>query len=107
MEPRLLPWSGPNGKQAFLCTDDPDGLLSRLADNMEASQLRTGSEVVDTARQVLAERHEDPIAVRFIARRLLASLSDVLRVCESRGARLGIAPDQDPEAADEGPEEPQ
>jgi hypothetical protein len=40
-ELRLLPWSGPEGKPCYLSTDDQNGYMSRLADNIESVQLGT------------------------------------------------------------------
>ncbi|MEU1317876.1 hypothetical protein [Streptomyces tibetensis] len=90
--PRLLPWLSAEGNPCYLVTDDNGGYLSRLADELEAVQLATGTDVLGLAREVL----DDPAApyreVRFAGIRLAECLSDALRVAESRGMRLP-APD--------------
>jgi hypothetical protein len=35
--PRLLPWTTPEGKPCYLSTDSDDSLLSRLADDVRQS----------------------------------------------------------------------
>lgn len=53
---RLLPWEGEGGKPCFLSADRTDGtggVLSRLADEIEAEQLCDGAEVLKGAVAVL------------------------------------------------------
>ncbi|MGW3080678.1 hypothetical protein ACWC9F_09655 [Streptomyces sp. NPDC001110] len=71
-ELRLLPWSGPDDKPCYLSTDDPDGYMSRLADNIEAVQLRTAADLLADALGALG--HD-----------LTGALRNVLRVAISRG----------------------
>lgn len=52
---RLLPWSGPEGKPCYLFTDDSDGFLSRMADDMETMQLRMAEEIVEFAGEARAD----------------------------------------------------
>lgn len=86
---RLLPWSGPDGKRAYLSTDaSGNSFLSRLADDIEAVQLSNGAEVLEHARKILGDQSSTREELRFTALRLTESLSDALRVAESRGARL-------------------
>jgi hypothetical protein len=86
--PRLLPWPTPEGKPCYLVTDDNGSRLSRLADDLEATQLATGADVLGLARTVL----DDPVSpyteVRYAGIRLAECLTDALRVAESRGMRL-------------------
>jgi len=92
---RLLPWSSPDGKPCFLDTDDDGGVMSRLADNIEAAQTGTGTEVLATAKSVLADPHADSPELRLALAWAVDSLGDVLRVAESRGARLLVlVPDE-------------
>jgi hypothetical protein len=53
LAPRLLPWPSPEGKPCYLVTDHAGGYLSRLADDLEAAQLATGTDVLGLARAVL------------------------------------------------------
>ncbi|MFH8837329.1 hypothetical protein [Streptomyces sp. NPDC017868] len=87
-ELRLLPWSGPDGKPCFLSTDDTGGPLSRLADNTEAAQLDASTELLEHAKEVLADAESEPAELRLLARDLTEALRDTLRVAVSRGHRL-------------------
>jgi hypothetical protein len=92
MEPttprRLLPWPSPEGKPCYLVTDNEGGYLARLADDMEATQLATGAEVLGCARKVLADPMSPQTEVRYAGVRLAECLGDALRVALSRGMRL-------------------
>jgi hypothetical protein len=87
---RLLPWTGPEGKPCYLSTDDQDGYMSRLADNVEAVQLGTATELLEQASDALADRDVDPAVVERLARELVGALRDVLRVAASRGHLLAV-----------------
>lgn len=102
--PRLLPWEQ-DGHPCYLSTDGgPDSVMSRLADDMEAVQLGIGAQVLKGARGVLANPVSAHAELRYVGLRLAECLSDVLRVAESRGARLpgpeGDGPRRRPAAAD-------
>jgi len=86
--PRLLPWTSPEGKPCYLSTDRGDSLLSRLADDVEAAQLHSAEQVLSGARAVLADPKAGEHAMRFALTRAVESLADALRVAVSRGARL-------------------
>ncbi|WP_406493904.1 hypothetical protein OHB06_24655 [Streptomyces sp. NBC_01604] len=92
--PRLLPWPSPDGKPCYLVTDSRGGYLSRLADDLEATQLATGADVLGLARAVLDDPASPYTEVRYAGLRLAECLTDALRVAESRGLRL---PDPDAE----------
>ncbi|UXY28856.1 hypothetical protein [Streptomyces sp. HUAS TT20] len=85
--PRLLPWTGSEGKPCYLITDDRDGPLSRLADATESVQLGMGGQLLAHAREILPDT--PPGELRFLAECLTHALDDALRVAESRGRRLG------------------
>ncbi|KQX37487.1 hypothetical protein ASD97_07215 [Streptomyces sp. Root63] len=87
-ELRLLPWSGPGDKPCYLSTDDPDGYMSRLADNIEAVQLGTAAELLEMASERLADDDAEPIELRHLGHALTGALKDVLRVAVSRGHLL-------------------
>ncbi|GGQ04407.1 hypothetical protein GCM10010233_21350 [Streptomyces pseudogriseolus] len=87
-ELRLLPWTGPDGKPCFLSTDDNDGHMSRLADNLESVQLGMATELLDQALDMLAEADTEPNDLRLLAKDLTGALRDTLRVATSRGHRL-------------------
>ncbi|WP_431043391.1 hypothetical protein ACQUSR_16845 [Streptomyces sp. P1-3] len=93
--PRLLPWSGPAGQPSYLVTDGgTDSHLWQLADEMEALQLRMGTEMIQHARALVDERKADARALRFLVNRLTEALTDALRVAESRGMRLDASNDE-------------
>ncbi|WP_073947212.1 hypothetical protein [Streptomyces kebangsaanensis] len=87
-ELRLLPWTGPDGKPCFLSTDDSDGYLSRLADNIESAQLGMATELLDQALDMLADTDTEPDDLRLLAKDLTGALRDTLRVATSRDHRL-------------------
>ncbi len=86
--PRLLPWPSPAGKPCYLVTDRGGGYVSRLADELEATQLATGADVLGLARAVLDDPASPYTEVRYAGLRLAECLTDALRVAESRGMRL-------------------
>ncbi|MFD4118444.1 hypothetical protein ACFWSJ_34010 [Streptomyces niveus] len=85
---RLLPWATPEGKPCFLSADRDGGVLSKLADSVEVAQTNTGTEVLGGVRAVLADPKVGDRELRFALARVTEALGDVLRVAESRGARL-------------------
>lgn len=89
LPPRLLPWASPEGNPCWLSTDDPDSLMSRLADDVEDEQIECGEQVWAGARAVLADRAAGERAVRFALTRATESLGDLLRIARSRGGRMG------------------
>ncbi|MFJ4007554.1 hypothetical protein ACIPWL_29455 [Streptomyces sp. NPDC090023] len=103
---RLLPWTN-EGKACWLSPASEGSVISAMADVMEAEQVRDGREVLAHARRLMeGDPNElDLHVLKFIAVRLTECLSDVLRVAESRGIRLGVAdpnPDDDVEELFEG-----
>lgn len=85
---RLLPWSH-DGKPAVLVTDGTETFLSRLADAVEEQQIQTATVILGLAKPMVKgtanlSAHE----LRWIACRLVESLTDVLNICESRGRRI-------------------
>ncbi|MER5257521.1 hypothetical protein [Streptomyces sp. NPDC002855] len=88
-ELRLLPWSGPGGgKPCYLSTDDSNGHMSRLADNIEAVQLGMAAELLEQVEEVLAGEDADLEALRLLVTDLTGALRDALRVATSRGHLL-------------------
>ncbi|WP_326694575.1 hypothetical protein [Streptomyces sp. NBC_01766] len=53
--PRLLPWTGPAGKPAYLL-DGGAGRISRIADTIERDQLGMADDLLDDAAEALADR---------------------------------------------------
>lgn len=84
-ELRLLPWSSPGGKPCYLSTDDPDGYMSRLADNIEAIQLGTASELLEEASGALDNQGTSLDEMRCLVTELTGALRDVFRIAMSRG----------------------
>jgi hypothetical protein len=87
---RLLPWPTPEGNPCYLSTEDPNGFLSRLADDMETAQLAIGADMLGHAREVVADPASSNRELRFTVARLSECLFDALRVADSRGGRLRV-----------------
>lgn len=85
--PRLLPWTTPEGRPAYL-VGDGTGYLSRVADNIESVQLGMAGDLLDHAADMLTDHTVTPAQLRFLLARMTESLTDVHRIAESRGARL-------------------
>ncbi|WP_406421609.1 hypothetical protein OH809_16870 [Streptomyces sp. NBC_00873] len=86
---RMLPWTGPDGRVCLLVTDrQAPGVVSRVADQIEAVQLGMGVELIGHAEELLADPKADAGQVRYLAARLTEALRDAVRVAASRGARL-------------------
>ncbi|MGM9380551.1 hypothetical protein [Streptomyces antibioticus] len=86
---RLLPWKGPEGKPAHLITDDAHSPLSLLADRIENQQVNNAAVIVELARPMVGEEAKlTADELRWIAGRLIESLTEVLNVAESRAQRL-------------------
>ncbi|MDT0548230.1 hypothetical protein [Streptomyces lonegramiae] len=95
--PRLLPWPDSAGKRCYLVTDDDgNGRLSRLADEMEAMQLRAGAELLCHVGKMLGDHKVGVGELRFLVKSLCEALHDALRVAESRGGRLPARADGEP-----------
>lgn len=99
---RLLPWNSPDDKPCLLSSDGSRGVMTRYADSVEAAQMVIGAETLADLGKLLA----DPAAccrhLRPLLQRAADSLSDVMRVAESRGDRLPALDDdlEEPEAED-------
>lgn len=90
-ELRLLPWSGPEGKPCYLSTDDSDGHMSRLADNIEAVQLGMAAELLEQAQEVLDDPDTEAQVLQLLALDLTRALQDALRAATSRGHLLAAS----------------
>ncbi|MGX1853082.1 hypothetical protein [Streptomyces sp. NPDC055299] len=95
---RLLPWEGEGGKPCFLSADGAGGVLSRLADEIEAEQLCDGAEVLKGAVAVLDDGKAGEHAVRLALRATTQAFGNVLRIADSRGARLPVSAEDDHKA---------
>ncbi|WP_055526887.1 hypothetical protein, partial [Streptomyces graminilatus] len=96
-----LPWPSPEGNPCFLVHGSEGGYVTRLADEMEAMQLTTGTDVLGLARKVLDDPLSPATEVRYAGVRLAECLGDVLRVAESRGMRLPVPDVDDADDADD------
>ncbi|PNG93788.1 hypothetical protein SMF913_29253 [Streptomyces malaysiensis] len=76
--------------------ENSDSPLSQLADEMEAVQLHTASELLGRAGMLLADPTAGEVEMRFLVKRLCEGLRDTLRVAESRGGRLPALSDGEP-----------
>jgi hypothetical protein len=92
---RLLPWVTPDGKPCYLSASGSQSMMSRLADGVEEEQTAAGAEVLEEALKALALTENDPKALRAALRQTATSLGNVLRVAESRGARIPVHDDED------------
>ncbi|MGJ5896851.1 hypothetical protein DF268_18975 [Streptomyces sp. V2] len=91
---RLLPWTTLDGRPCYLSPDPSGkGRITRLADEIEATQMDTAVEVLGHAKVLLDDPDSAPREVRFAGRRLAECLRDTVRVAESRGRRLGVGDD--------------
>ncbi|OEU96176.1 hypothetical protein [Streptomyces oceani] len=87
---RRLPWRTDSGKPAYLSTDDPSGLLSTMADTVEASMLGNAEQVLWLTRHLLTEETTlTARELRFTTRRLTECLHDCVDLARMRGERLG------------------
>jgi hypothetical protein len=85
---RLLPWTE-NDKPAYLSTHNTETYLSRLADTVENQQTEAAAVILGLARPMVEDTTDlTTDELRWIARRLCESLTDALRVCESRAGRI-------------------
>ncbi|MGV9254517.1 hypothetical protein [Streptomyces sp. NPDC003697] len=86
---RLLPWSGLEGRPAHLVTDGTATPLSLLADRIEEQQIQTAIVILGLAKPMIEGTASLTTGeLRWVCRRLVESLTDVLNVCESRGRRI-------------------
>ncbi|MFF5408739.1 hypothetical protein ACF06I_12600 [Streptomyces albidoflavus] len=94
---RLLPWKEEDGKSCYL-SGEPNGYLTRVADSIEKVQLGMAQDLLAHADDLLSSPKALAGELHYLAARLTESLDQVLRVAESRGARL---PDPDEEEEEE------
>ncbi|OEV04018.1 hypothetical protein AN219_37550 [Streptomyces nanshensis] len=87
---RRLPWDTPSGNACYLSTDNPYGLLSTMADEVEAEMLRDGTKVLNGAKAVISDPKAGEEALRRALKSATEALHDVLRVAESRGTQLSL-----------------
>ncbi|MFF9685796.1 hypothetical protein [Streptomyces sp. NPDC014623] len=86
-EVRLLPWAGLDDKPCYVLGDG-SGYVSRVADDVESIQLGMAVELLDHAADMLDDRQVSAAQLRYVVARMAEALRDVLRIAESRGARL-------------------
>ncbi|MEV5015381.1 hypothetical protein ACIGW1_18420 [Streptomyces sp. NPDC053780] len=94
---RLLPWTE-NGKPAYLSTHNTETYLSRMADKVEAQQIQTAGVILGLARPMVEpDARLSADEFRWVCRRLIESMDDLLTICESRGQRIPpyVEPDGD------------
>lgn len=91
---RLLPWSGPDGQPAYLMPGDAGSgsYLSRLADNLEATQLGMGQDLLAYVSDLMSHEPSE-VELRSAVCTLSQALTDAIRVAESRGDRLPVSED--------------
>ncbi|MFG2532336.1 hypothetical protein [Streptomyces sp. NPDC048516] len=84
---RLLPWTTPDGKTCIVVGDGA-GVVSRIADDVEAVQLGMAEDLLGHAGEMLGDRKATFPELHYLARQLSSSLREVCRVAASRGVRL-------------------
>lgn len=103
---RLLPFRGPEGKPAHLITDGSPTPLSLLADRIETQQIEAAAVVVELARPMVeGDANLSTDELRWVARRLVESLTDVLNIAESRGQRVPAYEGEDGTSSSNGGED--
>jgi hypothetical protein len=80
---RHLPWTGPEGKPAYLLTDGT-GPLSRLADAVDTAQLDMAGQLLCHAADLLDDPRATPDQLRYLLTCMYAALTDVHRIAENR-----------------------
>ena len=89
MNPRLLPWTGDDGKPSYVLPGEGgSSFMSHLADAMEDTQVELAEQLLGHVDMVLAAGVTSESELRHLVSYLCASLRDVVRVAESRGHRL-------------------
>ncbi|MGY3204307.1 hypothetical protein [Streptomyces sp. TE5632] len=89
---RRLPWRTDSGKPAYLDSDDPNSLLSLMADSVESQQIESAETMLGLVRPMYApEARLTAAEALFMLRRTAECLSDVIDVARMRGERLGTA----------------
>ncbi|WP_316959752.1 hypothetical protein [Streptomyces sp. TRM68367] len=91
---------GPEGNPCYLAGDGV-GYLSRLADNMEVTQLGLAGELLQEAQRVLDKRQWTPGELHLLTVQLTEALGNVHRIAVSRGARLPTPADDDLDTVDD------
>ncbi|MGP3989143.1 sulfatase [Streptomyces sp. 3N207] len=86
-ELRLLPWTTGSGKPCYL-SGTPDSLLSCYADELEEAQLEEGHRALKRILPLLARQTGADDETARATRKAALALSNVIRVADSRGARL-------------------
>lgn len=90
---RLLPWPSPNGGPAYTPDDSPEGVISRLADELEDRQEQSAQFVLKLSGEMLEMSRDRELTLEesaYIINRLREALADVLRIAESREGRLTL-----------------
>ncbi|WP_399089447.1 hypothetical protein ACGH2B_16350 [Streptomyces sp. BBFR2] len=80
---RVLPWESPDGKTCLLIGDG-EGLVSRVADQVEEMQLGMAAELLGHADALLGDRRVTGVELRFLASRLAEALRCACRIAERR-----------------------
>ena len=87
-ELRLLPWATPSGNPCYLSSTG-SGTVALYADELEDVQLDEGNRVLMRVVEILSvDTPDETLRLLGAIREMAAALSNVLRVADSRGARL-------------------
>jgi hypothetical protein len=94
---RLLPWAGDVGQPVYLSTDDGDSFMSRLADDLESTQLALAERTLHSAESAWDGRGPGADMTSMVPH-LCHALRDTLRIARSLPDRLSV-PDRQGECA--------
>ncbi|MGP3977302.1 hypothetical protein ACTWQF_25505 [Streptomyces sp. 8N114] len=86
-ELRLLPWTTGSGKPCYL-SGTPDSTLSRYADELEEVQLEDSDRALKRVLPLLTRKASADDKTMQATEEAALALSNVIRVADSRGARL-------------------
>lgn len=86
-ELRLLPWSTASGNPCYLSSTG-DSMLALFADELEDAQLEDADRALRRIAEILDASQMEGAATALAVKEAATALSNVLRVADSRGARL-------------------
>jgi hypothetical protein len=87
--PRLLPWPREDGKSCYLSPGEGgSSFVTHLADAMEVTQVELAEQLLGHVDTLVSAGVSSESELRQLVSYLCMSLRDVVRVAESRGARL-------------------
>ncbi|MFD8966353.1 hypothetical protein ACFV0C_15340 [Streptomyces sp. NPDC059568] len=102
---RLLPWTTASGAPCYLSAAGPGSRMSRMADDVEEELLISAEWLLDDTEPLLTAPPADAQELIRLSASLAVALRNILRIADSRGARLPQAGTEEAVAATEEPAE--